>query len=413
MSNVFYAYPSGYFLISETIDSAARNTTIAKTVNVRTWPQVDVAGRFIATDILQEIRHADSLVADVSYLNFNVTFEIGYAIGIGKPITITRLAAVALHSNKLIGEIGIFDTLGYKLYENRDDLGNILAATPRSVALALPRDKLNHKAPVYLTETRFKTDSATRIISRVKKAGLFYRSFDPTEQARLSAPDAIANIAQSYGVLLHLLPKDIEDSPVHNQRVAFLAGLAMGMNKVLMLLQHGNDPVPLDYRDLVRQFYTLDQINEAIAEFSPQVSEALQQGAEPVARSSSTLLEKVDLGASSAENELKDLGRYYLQTDAFRRAHRGDVRLVVGRKGAGKTAVFAQVRDDIRRHKQTIVLDLRPDGYKLLKFKEAVLDLLAEGTFYHTIAAFWEYLLLLEMCHKLLEKDRTRHTSVQ
>ena len=184
----------------------------------------------------------------------------------------------------------------------------------------------------------------------------------------------------------------------------------MGMNKVLMILQQGSDPVPLDYRDLVRTFFTLDQIDEAISEFSPQVSEAWQLGAEPIARSPSTLLERLHLGASSAENELKDLGHYYLKTDAFRRAQRGDVRLVVGRKGAGKTAVFAQVRDNIRRNKQKIVLDLRPDGYKLLKFKETVLDLLAEGTFYHTISAFWEYLLLLEICHKLLEKDKTRHT---
>lgn len=410
MSDVFYAYPSGYFLITETIESASKDVTAAKDIRVKTWPQVDIAGRFIASEILQEIRHAAAVVADVSYLNFNVTFEIGYAIGIGKPLVVTRLAAVAMHSNKLIDEVGIFDTLGYSKYDNRDDLGTILAAAPSTPPLAFPRDNLNSKAPVYLIETKFKTDAATRIISRVKKAGLFYRSFDPTEQARLSAPDAIANVAQSYGVLLHLLPKDIEDSPVHNQRVAFLAGLAVGMGKVLMLLQQGNDPVPLDYRDLIRPFYTLDQINEAIADFSPEVSEALQQGAEPVAKSSTTLLERVHLGASSAENELKDLSQYYLQTDAFRRAHRGDVRLVVGRKGAGKTAVFAQVRDDIRRNKQKIVLDLRPDGYKLLKFKEAVLDLLAEGTFYHTITAFWEYLLLLELCHKLLQKDKTRHT---
>jgi len=45
----------------------------------------------------------------------------------------------------------------------------------------------------------------------------------------------------------------------------------------------------------------------------------------------------------------------------------------------------------------------------LLKFKEDVLRLLEQGTLYHTITAFWEYVLLLEICHKLLEKDRERH----
>ena len=34
---------------------------------------------------------------------------------------------------------------------------------------------------------------------------------------------------------------------------------------------------------------------------------------------------------------------------------------------------------------------------------------LEEGTREHTITAFWEYLLLLEVCHKVLENDRLRH----
>jgi len=35
---------------------------------------------------------------------------------------------------------------------------------------------------------------------------------------------------------------------------------------------------------------------------------------------------------------------------------------------------------------------------------------LGTGSLEHTITAFWEYLLLLEICHKLLQKDKTFHT---
>jgi len=52
------------------------------------------------------------------------------------------------------------------------------------------------------------------------------------------------------------------------------------------------------------------------------------------------------------------------------------------------------------------VLDLMPEGYKLRKFKETVLKGLGEGSLEHTLTAFWEYLLLLEICHKVLDKDR-------
>jgi len=41
--------------------------------------------------------------------------------------------------------------------------------------------------------------------------------------------------------------------------------------------------------------------------------------------------------------------------------------------------------------------------------KEQVLDYLSEGAKLHLITAFWEYLLLLEICRKILEKDQNRH----
>ena len=103
------------------------------------------------------------------------------------------------------------------------------------------------------------------------------------------------------------------------------------------------------------------------------------------------------------------LGSYYLTTDQFLRALRGEVRLIVGRKGSGKTALFAQLRDRIRQPQENIVLDLKPEGYKLRKLSESIGSLLSEGAYEHTIMAFWEYLLLLEICYKILEKDKLPH----
>lgn len=280
--------------------------------------------------------------------------------------------------------------------------------------IAIPGVALNRKLPIYLTESKFKTDAATRIVARLKKkARLGFRSFDPNEQPRLSGPDAVRNVAESFGVIVHLLPSLAADHDVHNIRAAFIAGLAAGMNKECLLLQQGDEPVPLDYRDLVVAFFHPEQIDDAIAEFAGGVAEAFQAAAEPVVPQSETLLQRVTLGASSAENEVRDLAAYYLEIDAFRRALRGEVRMVVGRKGSGKSAIFQRVRDKVRSAKDNVVLDLRPEGYKLIKFKEEVLDVLSEGTSEHAITAFWEYLLLLEVCHKILEKDRVPHTRDQ
>ena len=148
----------------------------------------------------------------------------------------------------------------------------------------------------------------------------------------------------------------------------------------------------------------------AIEAFAKNVVESLQVGVPIRITGPTSLLARMTFGASSAENEFPDLGEYYLQTDAFLRTARGEVRLVVGRKGSGKTALFSQIRDKVRQNRQNIVLDLKPEGYKLKKFKEAVAVFLREGSYEHTIMALWEYLLLLEICYKLLEKDAIPHT---
>jgi hypothetical protein len=376
---------------------------------VQSWREADVAGRFIAEQVLNKIEEAQAFVADVTQLNFNVTYEVGFALAKGKRVVLTRHQGLQ-PSPPLVGDVGIFDTLGYLEYQNADELETII----RKITDPTPSLKniypLNTNAPLYLIEARLRTDPVTRIISRVKKAKLFFRSFDPQETPRLSAADAFEQTAQSFGVLVHLLPERIADSSIHNIQSAFLAGLADGFEKVLLMLQDGEEPVPLDYRDLVTVFLHPSQIDDAIAEFAPKVTEAIQEKGQFAFDREQTLLEKITFGASAAENEFRELAAYYLDTDQFQRALKGEVRLVVGRKGSGKTAIFAQVRDRTRQNSKNVVLDLRPDGYQLIKFKEMVLKYLGAGALEHTIIAFWEYLLLLEICHKLLQKDRMAHT---
>ena len=92
---VFFAYPSSHLSVRETIEHACgdlKNRT--GHAGVRTWREDEVVGRFVATDVLTRIAESDCLVADVTYLNFNVTFEIGYAIAQGKSIALTRFAGV-------------------------------------------------------------------------------------------------------------------------------------------------------------------------------------------------------------------------------------------------------------------------------------------------------------------------------
>jgi hypothetical protein len=406
----FIAYPSSVREIRDAIIATVEKAKkLQPSLTLHPWEANDIAGRCLVDPILQKIATADFIVADVSRLNFNVVYEVGFSVGKHKRVILLRNRAIK-RDERLALEAGIFDTMGYQQYSNSEELAKNLIDLQDFTPLPLKQTVPHRQAPLYLVLPREKTEAEIRLVSRVKKeARLFFRSFDPQEHVRMSVRDAIDNVSASLGVILPLISSNRTDSEVHNLRCAFIAGLSQALGCETLILQAGSEPVPLDYRDVVSFYTSPETIDRYVAEFAPRITERLQEADQQEFTALQTPITKLFIGASAAENEFLDLSKYYIQTDEFRRVARGEVQVVAGRKGSGKSALFFEVRNKLRSNKQNVVLDLNPEGFQLRKLKTLVLTELEEGTREHTITAFWEYLLLLELCQKLLEKDRTRH----
>jgi len=372
-------------------------------VRYETWVYNDIAGNPLISPILDRIEESAFIIADITTLNLNVVYEIGFAIGSHRRAYLIRNQGTT-GDEAVAREAGIFDTLGFHEYSDQDDLVRRLTSNidPEPLQFSV---ELDHRAPVYLVEPPVKGLAVTAMIARLKKARYRYRSFIPGEDVRLSAVDAIRQVASSSGVLITLEEFSKPHALVHNIRSMFVAGLADGMGKPLLILCPAGTEAPLDVRDEVKRYRNEDDIAEHIAHLVLEVTDHLQQDAPPPIQTGS-LLQSLRIGDPTAENEMATLAEYYLQTDQYQRALQGSVNLAVGRKGSGKTALFVQLRDKIRRDKRNVVVDLRPEGYQLIKLKEDILAYLSEGSRQHLITAFWEYLILLEVAYKLLEKDQ-------
>jgi len=204
------------------------------------------------------------LFADVTTVNFNVTFEVGYAIGLGKRVYITRNANFR-RETELIDKIGIFDTLGFEQYSNEEDLARILIDAKGRDAIRLA-SVLNAKAPIYVLNTPTTGQAMLAIVSRIKKARLGFKNFFPQEEPRLSAIKAVDDVSASLGVVVPLLSKDFADAGIHNIRAAFVAGVALALRKATVILQPANGPAPLDVRDIVKTYTRSEDIAEQIGE---------------------------------------------------------------------------------------------------------------------------------------------------
>jgi hypothetical protein len=360
----------------------------------------------LADPIFSKISDAPFVVADVTRPNFNVYFEVGYGVGRRKRVFLVSNSGISKDKN-LPREIGIFDTLGYESYQTADELTKLLQKMKEGDVL--PVDYPRDTSPIYIVEPETRTEAMTAVISAIKKrARIRYRSFNPAEHIRLSATEAIQNVAASAGVLVPLLSHHYDGHEVHNLRCAFIAGLAIGLEIPTLILIERGETAPLDIRDLASVYRSPKTIQEHIASFVPHVVERIQNP-ESAVDFAKTNLTELSIGDPAAENEMLTLGSYYVRTDAYGAALRGDINLVLGRKGMGKTALFTQVRDKLRFDKDNVVIDLKPEGYQLIRLKEEVLRFVTDGTRSHLVTALWEYVLYLEICYKLLEKDVNLH----
>ena len=119
-SKVFFAYPSNPSVIGQPIENA-----INKSRDVKSWKALDVYGHFIAEEVVAGINSCNTFVADISVLNFNVTYEIGYAIGKQKRILLTKNSSIQ-EIGTYVRDVGIFDTIGYSSYENSTQLSDLI-----------------------------------------------------------------------------------------------------------------------------------------------------------------------------------------------------------------------------------------------------------------------------------------------
>lgn len=400
----FLAYPSSPSDLAGPITEAALRLEGSPRLTLTAWPQLDVFGAYIPDEIRSAIEEADIVFADVTRPNLNVFYEIGFGIGIGKAFAPLINGSFA-NATASVRSLGLFDNIGYKVYENSEQLIDILQINPGTPLLQLYARDMNFSQPLYVVDTLRKTNFRNAVVSAVKSSRSHYRSFDPLEVSRISVVQLISEITASSGVVLPYLPSHVDDAERHNFRVALTAGLAQGlMRAALVLTDQSDENAPTDYRDTIVVAQDQQKISHYVNSFCSEAVLSAQDiitNTPPRARS---VLQTLSLGSSAAENEFRDLRSYFVETAEYLRASRGEVNVITGRKGSGKSAIFFQARDHFRRRKGSIVVDLKPESHQLSAFREQVLSAGDAGVFGHTIAAFWYFVSLSEILYTVYRR---------
>ena len=76
----FFAYASAPHAIPETIKAALATINKTQAAKIDTWEDLAIGGKYIIHEICNAIDDSDFFCADITSLNANVMFELGFAI---------------------------------------------------------------------------------------------------------------------------------------------------------------------------------------------------------------------------------------------------------------------------------------------------------------------------------------------
>lgn len=408
---VFFGYPRIPVAQREAVVAAADRLHATGALSKVLWESLSVAGRFVIDAILEAIDTAGLAAFDVTTLNHNVMFELGYAIGTGQKIWLFRDES-DIEAKRKWDRVKILTTVGYSAFTNSEHLVNAFwedrpDETSHTIFQTAIADHLQSAgAPaLFYMPSLHETEAGRKLTRRVRRdeeRGIRCVVADPEESSVQSLSWHAQNVYSSAAVVAHFCSPNRYGADVHNARCALVAALARGMEKPLLMLAEDDYTTPIDYRDLVHVYTTAadcrDTADRWLAEKLAPTYERLRTRPQPSAGTQLAVeLRSLRLGEHVAENEAADLAEYFIETASFQEVLEKNTTVFVGRKGTGKTANMIQAAATLRADKRNLVCVIKPMSYELDGIVELMRRYQESPDQGYVVESLWKFLIYSEV----------------
>lgn len=425
----FFAYPSDPPSLGETIRNAIHEINKGGRVLIKSWEECKVGGKVVIEEICREIAEARIFCADLTGMNANVMFELGYAIAKGRRIWLA-LDTSFVDSKAHFEQLRVLTTIGHAKYCNskelmqgfyKDEPYSDVDNTVFEKAIRPSLGPTVGQKALYL-KSRHDTEASIRIsqmVNGLKTADVNVIVDDPKESTVQSLTWYGIQVYSSLCVICHLTGPDRVGARLHTARCALVCGMAFGMDKKLLMITEGEFLAPIDYRDLLHHYRTAAEASRQLREWLNKFETTLyeKKTAQESYISSVALaseLKELQVGEYIAENEASRLVKdYFVETVPFQEALEGTHTLFVGRKGTGKTANFLKAASTLQIDKRNLVCVIKPVAYDLQGIVTLLRRYKQRDTKGYAVESLWKFLLFTEIANASADAIRRKPPSAQ
>jgi nucleoside 2-deoxyribosyltransferase len=406
--SVFFAYEKGHQENLDAITKASKelNKKNNKKCKIIKWEDLNITGKIISTDIFDQIKTCDKFACDLTYLNHNVLFELGYAIAQQKRLKIF-LNPNVIDAKKNYSELKILTNIGYKEFLNASDIVRELQKATLQEESLLLIEKLipGYKSieienDVFLINLKNKNQAA---IDLEEYLSVEYNKFitnNADDVAYRPLLWYLNTILKTKIVLLHMVGNNRVDFKATNAEFSLYAGLAYGLGKEVLMLAPEPYHAPIDYTDILIEYASSDDcVNKTLSWINKKLykEDVLKVNVETnqqkdIEQRGLNLL-KLWIGDCAAEEDGFTSFKTFVEIDAYTEAVKRKKAIITGRKGSGKTEIFMRLKDNMITQKNNINIIIKPDSDEMLSNIEL-------STLYHNdrskkafLTTVWQYVI--------------------
>lgn len=413
MRKGFFAYGSTPNSSGESVLRAVEEINKAQNISIKPWIKMQNDGKIIINQVLKEIDTADFICADLTGMNENVLFEIGYAIAKEKPLYLI-FDTTLVESKRLYDELGLLSNVGYHKYANsagivkgfyefyseitKDESEGTLESLIKSIKVNKANSALFYIKSQVITEY---TKSISNIINKL-----------PTiiDDAYESKVDTlrwyIEQLMACPALLVEFSSKLRSGYQLQNAKCSLISGLGLGLDKkVLMVCEKPHD-TPLDLKELLIKYTTVSECEKVIIPFVEDLNNRiaellLKTQQKKKAQRKRSELQKIDFGEIVAEHENDLLPEYYIETSHLESLVKNEYNLIVGRKGTGKTASLIFLNESLSSDTRKFVCLIKPINFEIDGLTSLLEQMPEDYERSFLIESVWKFLIYTEIARML------------
>jgi Cdc6-like AAA superfamily ATPase len=425
---VFFAYESGLQNTRDSIRKAAKELKKAKKgYKITTWEDLDNSGNIIWARISEAIKTCDVFACDMTHLNHNVLFELGYAIACKRNLRIFIDTTVS-GATEAYESLYILKTIGYEKYSSAKEIKNKFqqhnSGKPLLIDDIIP-DIENEKisSDIFLVNSKIKTQAAIDI-ETLLKLHKDWRCIlnDENEIPYQTFQWYLRTIAQSTIIILHMTGKDRIDFTKTNAEYSLYAGIACGLNKNVLLLAPSPYKAPIDYSDILITYETTDDCQDKFEKYLEKTLSYQETGAKKnrqdidknTGEQELNLLE-LGIGMGVAEQEPLSVVENFVEINAYKEAlnPNRNYTIFTGRKGSGKTEIFLRLCEQLKTSNDNFFIVIKPDSDEILGTLELSHLYKGEKTMRAFFQAVWKYVICSKIYQEIIKNIQKLNLNVQ